>query len=127
MSFKTVVFCGWVLSAAAAAGSQAPTCAIEAPEWAPRGWSRSARPRISVTLASTCGVAIDAASIRMTVDDQAVMPRVEGTGPKVMVFYVPESALVEEEDHTVVVQARDVKGTAGEKSWTFYIAETYLK
>ena len=127
MSSKTVVLCGWLLAAAAYANAGAQTCAIEASEWAPRGSARSARPLITVVLTSTCGAAIDAASIRMTVDDEAVMAKTEGRGPKVTVAYTPQTALVEEEDHTVVVTARDAKGTAGEKTWTFHVGDTYSR
>ena len=112
---------------AAVAGSRAQNCAIEAPEWSPRGSATTARPRISVTLASTCDAAIDPASVRMLVDDEAVMPKIDGTGPKVTVVYTPESALVQEADHTVVVQARDARGTSGEKRWTFHIGDTYSR
>jgi hypothetical protein len=63
----------------------------------------------------------------MKVDDEVVMPMVEGAGPKVTVVYTPESALVQEADHTVVVQARDARGTSGEKSWTFHIGDTYSR
>jgi hypothetical protein len=80
-----------------------------------------------VTFSSTCGAAIDLASIRMTVDEEDVTAIAEGTGSKVVVVYTPASALVEEEDHTIVVKARDVKGTAGEKSWTFHVGDTYSR
>lgn len=116
-----------VVAPSASATSQAPECAIEASEWAPRGSATTARPRISVTLASTCNTAIEPASIRMTVDDEAVTPKVDGTGARVTVIYVPESGLVEEEDHTIVVQASDARGTTGEKSWTFRVADTYSR
>lgn len=107
--------------------SQAQNCAIDAPEWAPRGSASTARPRISVTLTSTCDAAMDPSSVRMTVDDEAVRPMVEGAGSTITVAYTPESALVEEEDHTVVVQVRDTKGTSGEKRWTFHIGDTYAR
>ena len=107
--------------------SAAQSCAIDAPEWAPRGTAKTARPNITVTLVSTCGAAIDLSSIRMTVNGEAVAPKTEGTGPKVTVVYVPAAALVEEEDHTIVVRARDAKGTAGEKTWTFHVADTYSR
>ena len=116
-----------VLAVSAAVRSQVQTCAIEASEWAPRGTARTARPRITVTLTSTCGAPIDSGSIQMTIDDEAVMANAEGTGPKVTVVHTPESALVEEEDHTVVVKARDAKGTAGEHTWTFHIGDTYSR
>jgi hypothetical protein len=63
----------------------------------------------------------------MTIDGEAVMPKTEGTGPRVTVIYTPASALLEEADHTVVVKARDAKGTSGEKSWTFHIGDTYSR
>ena len=121
------VFCLCALTMPAAGRPQAQGCAIEASDWAPRGSARTARPTITVTLASTCGAAIDPMSIQMMVDDEAVMPKLEGAGPKAMVTYVPQAALAEEEDHTVVVKARDVKGTAGEKSWTFHVGNTYSR
>jgi hypothetical protein len=125
--FSGVVFCGWVLAASAPANSQAQICVIEASEWAPRGSAKTARPAITVVLTSSCGAAIDPSSIQMTVDDEAVMAKAEGAGPKITVSYTPESALVEEEDHTVVVRVRDVKGTAGEKTWTFHVGDTYSR
>ena len=125
--FTGLLVCGCVLAASATTGSQAQTCAVEASEWAPRGTARTARPRITVTFTSTCGAAIDPASIQMTIDDEAVMATPEGTGPKVTVVYTPATALVEEEDHTVVVKARDVKGTAGEQTWTFHVGDTYSR
>jgi hypothetical protein len=108
-------------------GSPAQTCTIEAPEWAPRGSASSARPRISVTLTSTCAAEMDASSVRMTVDDEVVKPMVEAAGPNVTAVYTPASALLEEADHTVVVQVRDTKGTSGEKRWTFHIGDTYSR
>ena len=116
-----------ILAVSAPAHSQPQTCAIEASEWAPRGTARTARPRITVVLASTCGAAIDPSSVEMTVDDEAVTATTEGTGPKITVVYTPATALVEEEDHTVVVKARDVKGTAGEQTWTFHVGDTYSR
>ena len=83
------------------------------------GSARTARPSITVTFSSTCAAAIDHASIQMTVDDEAVMPKAEGTGATVTVVYTPPMALVEEEDHTVFVKARDVKGTVGRKPGRF--------
>jgi hypothetical protein len=122
-----LLFGAGILTASPPANTRAQDCALEASEWAPRGTARTARPRITVTFASTCGAAIDPASIRMTVDEEDVMAAAEGTGPKVAVVYTPASALVEEEDHTVVVKIRDVKGTAGEKTWTFHIGDTYSR
>jgi hypothetical protein len=52
----------------------------------------------------------------MTLDDEAVMPKTEGTGPKVVVTYTPDAALVQEADHTVIVQARDAKGPAARRA-----------
>jgi hypothetical protein len=63
----------------------------------------------------------------MTIDDEAVMAKPEGAGPKVTVVFTPEEALLEEEDHTVVVTARDEKGTTGEHMWTFHIGDTYSR
>ena len=122
-----LAWCLFAVVGSAPAGSRAQSCIIEAPEWSPRGSATTARPRISVTLASTCDAAIDPASVRMLIDDEAVMPKVDGIGPKVTVFYTPESALVQEADHTVVVQARDAKGASGEKRWTFHIGDTYSR
>jgi hypothetical protein len=85
------------------------------------------RPKILATIASTCGTAIDVASIRMTVNDQAVAPMTEGNGAKVTVVYVPEAALLEEADHTVTISAKDVNGVAGERTWTFHLPDTYLR
>jgi hypothetical protein len=116
-----------MLAASGMANTQGQDCALEASEWAPRGTARTARPRISVTFTSTCGVAIDSSSIQATIDDQAVMAKTEGAGSKLTVIYTPDAALVEEEDHTVVVKARDVKGTAGEKTWTFRVGDTYSR
>jgi hypothetical protein len=109
------------------AASQAQNCAIEAPEWAPRGSATTARPTISVTLTSTCGAAIEVSSIKMTIDDETATPKVDGSGPKITLSYTPESALAQEADHTVVVQARDAAGTTGEKRWTFHIGDTYSR
>lgn len=122
-----LVFCVCALAVAATAGPQTQGCAVEAADWAPRGSAKTARPTITVVLTSTCGAAIDLSSIQMTVDDEAVMAKAEGAGPKITVSYTPESALVEEEDHTVVVRVRDVKGTAGEKTWTFHVGDTYSR
>ena len=108
-------------------GSPAQGCTIEAPEWAPRGSASSARPRISVTLTSTCAAEMDASSVRMTVDDELVKPMVEAAGATITAVYTPASALLEEADHTVVVQVRDTKGTSGEKRWTFHIGDTYSR
>ena len=127
MRFSGLLFCGCVLAALVTVNSQAQNCALEAVEWAPRGSARTARPTITVTFTSTCGAAIDPSSIQMRVDDEAVMAKADGTGPKVTVSYTPASGLVEEEDHTVVVKARDVKGTAGEKTWTFHVGDTYSR
>lgn len=126
-SVAGLVCWGGLAAASAPAYSQAQTCAIEASEWTPRGSARTARPTITVTFTSTCGAAIDPSSIQMRVDDEAVMAKADGTGPKVTVSYTPASGLVEEEDHTVVVNARDVKGTAGEKTWTFHVGDTYSR
>ena len=121
------VFGMCAVAAAGAVAPQAQGCMIEASDWAPRGSARTARPTITVTLASTCGAAMDLMSIQMTVDDEKVMPKLDGAGPKATVTYVPRAALVEEEDHIVVVTARDVKGTTGEKSWTFHVGDTYSR
>ena len=126
-SLTGLLVCGCVLTCAAPANTRAQDCALEASEWAPRGTARTARPSITVTFSSTCAAAIDHASIQMTVDDEAVMPKAEGTGATVTVVYTPPMALVEEEDHTVVVKARDVKGTVGEKTWTFHVGDTYSR
>jgi hypothetical protein len=127
MRLTAVGLCLFAVAGSALAGSRAQNCVIEAPEWSPRGSATTARPRISVILASTCDAAIDPSSVRMLVDDEAVVPKVDGIGPKVTVFYTPEAALVQEADHTVVVQARDAKGASGEKRWTFHIGDTYSR
>ncbi len=106
-------------------GSQ--NCALEVPEWAPRGSARSARPEISVTFRSTCGASINLESIRMTVDDKPVEPIAKGAAAEVTVRYVPTSALLQEEDHTVTVQAQDVNGVKGERTWTFHVPDTYQR
>ena len=102
-------------------------CAVTIPEWAPRGSAQRVRPRILATLTSTCGTAIDVTSVRMTVDEEPVTPTTDGSGAKVTVVYVPESALLEEADHTVTVQALDANGVAGERTWTFYLPDSYLR
>lgn len=116
-----------VLLAGTGAWIGAQECAVTVPEWAPRGSANTARPRISATLTSTCGSAIDLASVRMTVDKQVVTPTTDGTGAAVTVIYVPTSALLEEADHTVTVRAQDEKGVAGEWTWTFHVPDTYLR
>jgi hypothetical protein len=118
---------GGVLLWAAAPALDAQKCIVEVPEWAPRGSASGARPRISATLVSSCGAAIELSSIRMTVNDQAVEPTAEGSGATVTIVYVPEKALLEEADHTVVVQARDANGAAGERTWTFRLPDTYTR
>jgi hypothetical protein len=122
-----LVACFVVLAGAAAISVPAQECAIDAPEWAPRGSANSAKPRISVTLTSSCGAAIDVGSVHMTIDDEAVMPTTDGTGAKVVVTYTPTEALVQEADHTVAVRAQDAKGTRGEKIWTFHLGDTYSR
>jgi hypothetical protein len=102
-------------------------CKVDVPEWAPRGSARSARPVISATFLSTCAAPIEVSSIHMTVDDETVMPKTEATGNKVVVSYTPMSALQEEADHTVVIQAKDSKGAVVEKSWTFHLGDTYSR
>ena len=102
------------------------TCAIEAADWAPRGTTHVARPRITVTFSSSCGVPLDTSSIRMMVDDSAATPTIEGSPAKVTVTYVPTSSLVEEE-HTVAVQIFDQKGMKGEKTWVFEVADSYQR
>ena len=102
-------------------------CAVTIPEWAPRGSAETVRPRIVATITSTCETAIDVASVRMTVDEEPVAPAIDGNGEKVTVVYVPESALLEEADHTVTVDAMDVNGIAGQRTWTFYLPDTYLR
>jgi len=118
---------GGVLLWAAAPGLGAQKCIVEVPEWAPRGSANSARPRITATLASSCGAAIDVSSIRMTVNDEAVEPKADGSGATVTVVYVPDAALLEETDHTVTVRARDANGAAGERTWTFRLPDTYAR
>ena len=105
----------------------AQECQVTVPEWAPRGSADTARPRISATLTSTCGTAIDVSSVGMTVNEQPVKPTTEGSGSTVTVVYLPESALLEEADHTVTVRAQDEKGVAGERTWTFHLPDTYLR
>jgi hypothetical protein len=122
-----VVLCVFSPEGSGLARPQTQNCALEAPEWAPRGSATTTRPRVSVTLTSTCGAAIEVSSIKMTIDDETVMPKVDGSGSKVTVSYTPESALEQEADHTVVVQARDAAGTPGEKRWTFHIGDTYSR
>ena len=102
-------------------------CAVTIPEWAPRGSAETVRPKIVATVTSTCGAAIDVASVRMTVDEEPVAPTTDGSGAKVTIVYVPESALLEEADHTVTVDAMDVNGVAGQRTWTFYLPDTYLR
>ena len=63
----------------------------------------------------------------MTIDDEAVTPKTDGAGARVVVTYTPPEALVQEADHTVTVRARDGKGTKGEKSWTFHLGDTYSR
>ena len=105
----------------------AQECALEVPEWAPRGSARTARPEITATFRSSCGAAIDIGSVRMTVDDKPVMPSTKGSAADVTVRYVPGSALLQEEDHTVTVQAQDANGVKGERTWTFHVPDTYLR
>ena len=102
-------------------------CAVTIPEWAPRGSAQRVRPEILAVLTSTCGAAIDVTSIRMTVDDEPVMPTTEGSGAKVTVLHVPVDALLEEADHTVSVQAQDANGVEGGRTWTFYVPDTYQR
>jgi hypothetical protein len=116
-----------VLLWAAAPGLGAQKCIVEVPEWAPRGSASGARPRITATLVSSCGAAIDVSSIRMTVNDEAVKPTTDGSGTTVTVVYVPQEALLEESDHTVTVRARDAKEAAGERTWTFRVPDTYSR
>ena len=118
---------GVVLLSASGQSLDAQGCVLEIPAWAPRGSTETVRPKIFATIASTCGTAIDVASIRMTVDEEPVAPTPDGTGAKVTVVYVPESALLEEADHTVTVQALDANGVAGERTWTFYLPDSYLR
>ena len=118
---------GVVLLSASGLSLDAQECVLEIPEWAPRGSAETVRPKIIATIASTCGTAIDVASIRMTVDEEPVAATPDGTGAKVTVVYVPESALLEEADHTVSVQALDANGVAGERTWTFYLPDSYLR
>jgi hypothetical protein len=127
---RSVLFAGTMLvvsSMGVGVSVPAQECALEVPEWAPRGSASSARPRITATLTSTCGAAIDLSSIRMTLDDEAVMPTPDGTGSQVTVTFTPASALLAESDHTVTVQARDAKGTKGEKTWAFHLGDTYSR
>jgi glucosamine 6-phosphate synthetase-like amidotransferase/phosphosugar isomerase protein len=116
-----------MLAASTVSWTGAQKCEVTVPEWAPRGSADTARPRISATLTSTCGAAIDVSSVRMTVDKQAVKPTMEGSDATVTVVYVPPSALLEEADHTVAVQAQDEKGVPGERTWTFHVPDTYLR
>jgi hypothetical protein len=118
---------GGVLLWAAVPVLDAQKCVVEVPEWAPRGSASNARPRITATLVSSCGAAIEVSSIRMTVNDEAVEPATDGSGATVTVAYVPEKALLEEADHTVVVRARDANGAAGERTWTFRLPDTYTR
>jgi hypothetical protein len=124
-----LVVIGAALIAGASIGApvRVQECVIDVPEWSPRGSAKTARPRITATLVSTCAAAIDLSSIHMTIDDEPVMPTAEGTGPKVTVVYTPTTALVEDADHTVTVAASDLKGAKGRKTWTFHLGDTYSR
>ena len=128
---KQAVACSIVVAALATGGMgrdpAAQSCALEVSEWSPRGSATTAKPRITATIQSSCGVPIDSQSVQMTVDDEAVVPKTDGAGPRLTVVYVPESALVEDADHTVTLRARDAKGTAVEKVWTFHLGDTYSR
>src|SRR5687767_12091465 len=117
-----------VLAAASAnQGASAQSCAPEVSEWLPRGSATTAKPRISATIRSLCGIRIEVDSVRMAINDEPVKPKVDGNGATLTVTYVPESALVEEADHTVALRARDVKGATVEKTWTFHLGDTYSR
>ena len=116
-----------ILLSASGLAPDAQECVLEIPEWAPRGSARTVRPRILATITSTCGTAIDVPSIRMVVDGEPVAPTTDGSGAKVTVVYVPETALLEEADHTVTVQALDANEVAGERTWTFHLPDAYLR
>lgn len=128
---KEVVAFSVVLAAVVTIGGgrspAAQSCNLEIPEWSPRGSATTAKPRITATIQSPCGVSIDPQSVRMTVDDEAVAAKADGNGARLTVVYVPESALVEDADHTVTLRARDAKGTAVEKTWTFHLGDTYSR
>jgi hypothetical protein len=130
--YRKFATCGLTLLflAARAVSNGVPTaqeCKIEVPEWAPRGSTKTARPRITATVTSTCEAAIEPSSIRMIVDDKAATPTTDGVGSKVTVAYTPEVALLEESDHTVTIRASDAKGRTGERTWTFHVPDTYTR
>ena len=126
---RVIGVCVLGVTCAAFAGASLPAqeCALVVPEWAPRGSAPTARPRISATLTSSCGAAIDLSSIRMTVDDEEVKATTDGSGATVTVSYTPQSPLTEGADHDVAVQAKDEKGVTGEKRWTFSLGDTYSR
>jgi hypothetical protein len=127
MASKPRAFAAGVLLAATAVSGRGQECELTVPEWAPRGSANRARPRIAATFSSTCGTAIDRSSVQMIVDEKPVTPTTEGRGATVTVAYVPEAALLEEADHTVTVRARDERGVAGARTWTFHLPATYLR
>lgn len=115
------------VSTALGSSLHAQECVLSVSDWAPRGSAKTTRPDIVVTFTSTCGTAIDVSSIQMTVDDDAVVHTIKGSGPKITVSYTPPSALSDDADHTVAVHARDEKGLKEEKSWTFHIPDNYTR
>jgi hypothetical protein len=119
---------GMMLDALPALAGAAPaTCSPEVTVWAPRGEADTARPTISATISSACGVDIDQSSIEMTLDASPVGPlSISGSGSEVTASYqVTEPPLLELEDHTATVSAQDVNGQVVEKTWTFFVPRIY--
>jgi hypothetical protein len=93
-----------------------------------------ARPLISATITSSCGTAIDTASIVMEVDREVVPHTVEGSGSQVVVSYTPTQILLENSFHEVDVTAQDVTGMplldedgqpTGTYNWVFWVPFVY--
>ena len=62
----------------------------------------------------------------MTVDDEAVMPKVDGIGPKVTAFYTPKPHCFKKPTNGYRAGS-DLKGAKGGKTWTFHIGDTYSR
>lgn len=77
-----------------------------------------ARPLISAALSDDSGV--DTSSVVMTVDGRDVTASTKVLPSKV--WYTPEEPL-ENGDHSVVVRANDLQGSAGELAWRFQLNE----
>ena len=106
-------------------GSKPVDCSMEVTNMLPEGFADTTRPLISAAISSKCGNDIDIESVEMLINDEAVQAEVTGTGAKLSVKHALDWNLAQNSDHYVMIRARDKKGNAVEKEWSFYVGLIY--